>query len=76
MQLCAVHCFARFIEDVMAVLATNGVQTWKQFQSCKLDDIEWTEANNQGKKIFVRMAVKKVKTETQGELVCFLRVVH
>ena len=51
----------------MLLLLTNGVTTWKQFQSCKLDDIEWSVANNQGKKVFLRMALKKLKTETKGE---------
>lgn len=47
-------------------LGTNGVNTWKQFQSCKLDDIEFP-ASNQGKKVFLRMAIKKVKDERQSE---------
>ena len=44
---CIASCLAfccRFVDEVIVVLGTNGVNTWKQFQSCKLDDIEFWPA--------------------------------
>ena len=66
---CIASCLAfccGFVDELIVVLGTNGVNTWKQFQSCKLDDIEFP-ASNQGKKVFLRMAIKKVKDERQSE---------
>ena len=66
---CIAVCLAacrRFIDEVIGVLETSGINIWKQFQSCKLDDIE-IPANNQGKKVFLRMALKRMKDEKQSE---------
>ena len=41
-----------------------GVQTLTQFSVLKMDDITWPAAPAQGHKVFVRMAVKKVKADT------------
>ena len=41
-----------------------GVQTLTQFSVLKMDDITWPAVPAQGHKVFVRMAVKKVKADT------------
>ena len=64
----AVHCGAcvRFVNGVLLFLAGEaaGVQTLTQFSGLKMDDITWPAVPAQGHKVFVRMAVKKVKAET------------
>ena len=62
-----VHCGAcvRFVTGVLLFLAGEGagVQTLTQFSVLKMDDITWPAVPAQGHKVFVRMAVKKVKAE-------------
>ena len=64
----SVHCGAcvRFVTGVLLFLAGEaaGVQTLTQFSGLKMDDITWPAVPAQGHKVFVRMAVKKVKAET------------
>jgi len=56
---------SRYVEDVVGVLAVSGVTTWKQFQCAKVDDLDWSAENatREGRKVFVRMALKKVKAK-------------
>ena len=64
------HLSIRFVDGVIDLLAAdaNSISTLKQFQSCKTDDVDFTAlgAARQGKKVFVRMAIKKMKEETKG----------
>jgi len=54
------------VNGVIVFLAGDGagVQTLTQFSVLKMDDITWPAVPAQGHKVFVRMAVKKVKAET------------
>jgi hypothetical protein len=60
------------VDEAIALLDVNGVRTLKQFVHCKLDDLDWTAegATSQGKKVFLRMAFKKVKEETKSAKTC------
>ena len=62
------HCCVcvRFVDAVIQFLLGEaaGVQTLKQFSSLKIDDIAWTANTLGGQKVFVRMAIKKLKAET------------
>ena len=63
--VCVSSC--RYVEDVMAILADDatGVSSFKQFRAVKFEDIEWPEGSTAGgRKVFVRMAIKKLKAET------------
>ena len=53
----------RFINDVMMVLSENGLKTVRQFEFAKSEDIEFPHGNSQGKKAFIRMALKKLKEQ-------------
>ena len=63
-----VHCGAcvRFVNGVLLFLAGEGagVETLPQFAVLKMDDITWPAVPAQWHKVFVRMAVKKVKADT------------
>ena len=60
------HC--RFIQDMLTLLQVQlGVSTLKQFQCVKFDDFNWDGIEG-GKKVFMRMAVKKLKSDGLGEL--------
>ena len=41
----------------------NGVNTLKQFANLKFDDVAWPEGPANGKKVFVRMAIKQYKAQ-------------
>ena len=59
--------WVRFVDEVVAILESSGLQTLKQFKNAKLEDVEIEEGSSQGKRVFVRMALKSLKTEKQGE---------
>ena len=60
----------RFVDAVIQFLLGEGagVQTLKQFSSLKFDDIAWPAIPPPGQKVFVRMALKKMKAETGSML--------
>ena len=58
----------RFVDQVVTLLEDSaGVTTVKQFQSLKFEDMEWPPTGATAVKIFVRMAIKKVKGEKDAE---------
>ena len=60
---------ARFIEEMIHIMDQSGVSTFKQFAAAKFDDFEFQPYGIQGAKVFVRMAIKKLKAEN-GAFVC------
>ena len=62
---CGCVLLGRFIDEVMAELGSgaNGVRTMKQFGNLKFDDIDWPTGPSNGKKVFVRMAIRQFKSE-------------
>ena len=58
----------RFVDQVLSLLEDSaGVTTVKQFQCLKFEDLEWPPTGATAVKIFVRMAIKKVKGEKDAE---------
>ena len=61
----------RFVLETITVLNANDCFTQKQFECMKADDVAFGDGNNQGKKSFLRMALKKLKQaavkEARGE---------
>ena len=47
---------ARFVDEIIQILDTSEIKTLKQFQKCKMEDIDWPEGTLAEKKFFVRMA--------------------
>ena len=62
-------CCGRFIDDVISTLEPTAT-TLNQFAALKFDDIEWPDGHTGAKKVFVRMALKKVRAMAEGGRFC------